>query len=342
MEFSPLSLRKRIIAIELNCMEKNIENTIETHEKMISTVALKHFGEVPESVTRMTTGICNEVYNVKLSDKEVIARLSLVNHFLKGSHNHIPVLKELGLIVPDILAEDYSKTEIPYSYQFLSKLKGVDIGQVMEELTDEQLKSIAKEISFSFDRTKTLPTGGKFGTVWGDFTEFNDSWTELIRAQIDETIERGEKTGTIGEDLKLVLEELYNKYQSYFDRVKPVTFLGDICSKNVMVDEGRFTGFVDLDSLAQGDPLEAIGRIKASWPGTHRGEVYTNAIMDEQGLDSKQREMVLVYALLNRIAWSSENGIQFNQNTSNVVDPDKALRHRQAIDALLSEYEKIQ
>jgi len=323
-------------------MEKNIENNIETHEKMISLVVLKHFGEMPKAVERITTGICNEVYSITLSNKEVIARLSPVDRFLKGSHYHIPMLKELGLVVPEILAEDYSKADIPYSYQFLSKLKGVDIGQVMEDLTDEHLKLIAKEISFAFDQTKTLPTSDKFGVVWGDFTEFSDSWTERMKIWIEETIERGAKTGTIGEDLKLVLENLFNKYQNYFSQIKPVTYLSDICSKNVMVDNGKFTGFVDLDGLTQGDPLEAIGRIKASWPGTHQGEVYTNAIMDEQNLNKQQREMVLAYALLNRIAWSSENGIQFNQNTNSIVDVERATRDKKAIDKLLAEYKQMQ
>jgi hypothetical protein len=49
-----------------------------------------------------------------------------------------------------------------------------------------------------------------------------------------------------------------------------------------MVPEGRFSGLVDLDALAQGDYLDAIGRIKASWYGTRYGNVYTEALMDEQ------------------------------------------------------------
>jgi hypothetical protein len=71
-----------------------------------------------------------------------------------------------------------------------------------------------------------------------------------------------------------------------------------------------------LDGLTQGDPLETVGRIKLSWYGTHRGEVYTNAIMDELSLDAKDRKLVFVCALLNKISWTCENGIQFNQNTN--------------------------
>ncbi len=300
-----------------------------------------HFGEVPKSINRMAIGICNEVYNVVLSDKEVIVRLSLLDRFLKGSHHNIPLLKERGILVPEILAEDYSRKDISHAYQFLTKLKGRDIGLVIEGLSDTQLISIAKEISVVFDKVKTIPANDKFGLVYGDFTEFSDSWTERMHIWIDETIERGASTGILDKTLEVVLTDLYKNYESYFDQVKPITYLDDICSKNVMIDNGVFVGLVDLDGLAQGDPLEAIGRIKASWPGTHYGEVYVNAIMDAQGLNAQQREMVLVYALLNRISWASENGIKFNENTTGVVDHERATRDRKAIDTLLEEYEQI-
>ena len=52
-------------------------------------------------------------------------------------------------------------------------------------------------------------------------------------------------------------------------------------SKNVLIDNGKFSGLVDIDTIVYGDPLEAVGSIKASWFGTHYCEVYTKAIEDE-------------------------------------------------------------
>lgn len=330
-----------IAAKIINIMER-MENKIETHEEMISAVALKYFGEKPSSVERLTTGICNEVYNTKFSGKEIIARLSPVDHFLKGSHYHIPILKKLGISVPDILAEDYSKKDIPYAYQFLSKLDGVDIGVVIEELPDEQLKAIAKEISNIIDKVRTIPSNGKFGDIYGDYSELTDSWVEKIRNTVRVAAQRNEKSNVLDEKLLQFLNELIENNSIYLNQVESVSYLDDICSKNVMVDRGKFSGLVDLDCLAQGDPLEAIGRMKASWAGTHYGEVYTNAIMDNQNLDVQQRKVVLFYAILNRIAWACENGVQFNQNTSSVIDDKKAFQHNKAIEELLKEYKKMQ
>ncbi len=47
--------------------------------------------------------------------------------------------------------------------------------------------------------------------------------------------------------------------------------------------------------------------------GTRHGKVYLDALMHELDLDEKQRKLVTVYALLNQISWTCENGIQFNQ-----------------------------
>jgi hypothetical protein len=316
-------------------MEKIIEQGIESHEGMINRIVLERFGEVPKNIERMTLGICNEVYDVVLAEREIIARLSAEDYFLKGSSKHIPMLKELGLVVPEILGENYAKKEVPYGYQFLSKLPGKDLGYVIEGLSDAELGLIAKQISNVFDRTRTIPASENFGLVFGEYTDFSDSWTERMRIWIAETIERGTQTGVMNEKWQSILEDLFKEYSDYFDQIRPTTYLGDICSKNVMIEDGKFVGLVDLDGLTQGDPLESIGRIKASWPGTHYGKVYAEAVMDAQGLDVEQRKMVSVYALLNRISWATENGIQFNQNTKAVVDEEKLKRDTEAIDILL-------
>ena len=47
--------------------------------------------------------------------------------------------------------------------------------------------------------------------------------------------------------------------------------------------------------------------------------------------------MVAVYALLNRIYWLSEIGVQFNQNTSENIDEKKVQKGNLIIDELIKE-----
>ena len=68
-----------------------------SHESMIKTVIRKHFGKMPSVIERITLGICNEVYCVKLDDNEFIIRLNTDVKYLMGSHDHIPKFKALGI-----------------------------------------------------------------------------------------------------------------------------------------------------------------------------------------------------------------------------------------------------
>ena len=115
----------------------------------------------------MSNGICNEVYLVAAAGREVIIRLHVEPRYMLGSHNHIPVFKSKGISVPDILAEDYSKTDVPFAYQVLSKMEGRDIVDVIETLDDDQLRSRRRDRKH-FRQLSTVPNNGKFGVLWGD------------------------------------------------------------------------------------------------------------------------------------------------------------------------------
>lgn len=317
-------------------------NRDSSYEQMIQWIIQSHFGQMPTFVHRIPIGICNEVYRVGLAHESVIARLSFHDRFLLGSHDHIPKFKALGIRVPDILAEDYSKQEIPLSYQILSKIEGQDLGQVIETLSEQQLRVLAKEIAAIFHKVSRIPASDKFGILWGGGEdELSDTWTERMWIWIEESKERGRHTGVMDRDMNAIADNLYARYQDYFATVQPITYYGDICSKNVMIHHGQFTGLVDLDGLTQGDPLEAVGRINLSWYGTPHGEIYAGAIMDALHLDQAQKEIVTMYSLLNQISWACENGIQLNQNTTTKIDPEKKNKDQSVAKKLAAELKMI-
>lgn len=308
-----------------------------THHKEISQIIQSHFGVEPESFSRLGNGICNEVYAVRADGHEVVVRMHKEPRYLFGSHKHIPLFRSKGIPVPEILAEDYSKAELPVAWQIQTRLAGRDIVDVIHALDDEQLKRIAAEIANVFCQLRDVPNDGRFGIRWGDDDDLTDSWTADIARMTNVVIGWGTRTGLLDDEFEGILRRLNSEYKGYFESVKPVTYYGDICAKNVMVHEGRFSGLVDLDAIAQGDPLEAVGRIKASWYGTHHGAVYTEAVMNELALNAEERQLVTMYALLNRTYWTFENGIQFNQNTTSVVDEQKARTDKAVVRALYKE-----
>lgn len=307
------------------------------HNDAISQIARREFGADPTGVTRMTSGICNDVYTVAIGEREYIFRLKDQARYMLGSRNNIPLFKTKGITVPEILAEDYSLSWLPVAFQIQNKIPGRDLGEVIETLSDDELRAIAGEVANIFRALSTVPNNGKFGVVWGDDKDLVDSWSAEVARVTKVVIGWGRQSGVLDAKLEAVLNRINSEYKAYFDRIRPYTYFGDIAGKNVMVHEGKFSGLVDLDSLAQGDPLEAVGRIKASWYGTHHGTVYSEAVQDALGLPAEQRRIVTMYALLNRTFWTLENGVQFNRNTSRTVDREREANDKHAVDMLLAE-----
>ena len=309
------------------------------HLELVAKIVGKELNEKPQVIERMTMGICNEVYKVTLSNKVVIVRMNKDEFELIGSNKHLPLFASLGIKVPLILASDYTKTLFSYAYQIQSFLPGEDIGVVIETLTDDELKEIAKEIVKIFRALEKLPTNGKYGWVGGDESRLVGSWTEIMKVQKIE--ERNNKTGVVGDELIQKSKELFEEYKGYFDSVPPTYYYDDLSSKNVLIENGKFSGLVDIDTIVYGDPLEAVGGIKASWFGTRHGEVYTKAIEDELDLTKEQRKIVTMYALFSRIWWLSERGIKFNDNTSGEIDEVLVRKDKEIIEGLFAEFKNF-
>jgi hypothetical protein len=56
---------------------------------------------------------------------------------LLSSRDHIPTFKALGITVPDILFENYSKKRILLAYQIQSKIEEKNLSDVIATLTKQ-------------------------------------------------------------------------------------------------------------------------------------------------------------------------------------------------------------
>ena len=205
---------------------------------------------------------------------------------------------------------DYSKRAVSLCYQVQSRLEGTDLGSVIPSLSEQQLRSIAENVAEIFHRLRHVATNGRFGYIYGDDSECRDSWSDVVSEMITEVERRNAATSVVGAELLKVAHDVFRDYEPHFDSVSSTCFYDDISSKHILVHAGRFIGIVDLDGVAYGDPLEAVGRIKACWFGTRYGHEYLSAIEQSLNLTSYQRNVVTAYALLHRICWLSEKGRQ--------------------------------
>jgi len=321
----------------------NTKPKIKINKKIISKLLFDVLNQPVKDIQKMVMGICNEVYLVVLeNNSEVVLRLNKEKKYLYGSHENIPLFKSKNIKVPEIIFEDYSLKKIPYHFQILSKIEGQDIGKIFFKLKNRELKNIAKELASIIIKLKSLPTNGKFGdTVGGPESQF-DSWLDVIKEGVKTIYSRNEKTSVLDEKIKKILDYVIERYSSYFKSIKSEFYYDDMCSKNVMIYNGKFNGLVDLDSIAFGDYLDAIGRIKASWYNTKKGDLYLKTIMNELKLGEREKEMVDVYSIYNLISWTSEQGIQFNSNTSAKIDWDYVEKNKKKIIMMSNEIKNPQ
>ena len=160
---------------------------------IVSEIVKKELREEPIKIERMVIGICNEVYFVTTSTRKVIVRMNVWPGQLNGVETHITLFKSLNIKVPDMLASDYSKKDFPFCYQILSYIEGKDLGLVIESMTRDQLKVLAKEIASIFKKLAAIPTNGKYGWVGKDESKLVDSWAEIMKQ--DEVGKRNDQTG---------------------------------------------------------------------------------------------------------------------------------------------------
>ena len=304
------------------------------NESAIQKIGKKELGGIPQSITRMTIGICNEVYELKYPSASYILRMNKEKEWLYGTHKFLPLFKKLKIKTPAILVEDYTKTHFPFCYQIQTKIEGQDLGVVMSQLSRAELSLIAEEISEIFDKFKALPDAEGFGSLTGLREEQYDSLLQVLEKRRSNILERNKNSQVIDEEIMGIYDQLLEDYRDYFLHLKPKLYYDDICSKNVMIHNGQFTGLVDLDFLMKGDYLEPIGTMLASWYGEELGEFYVNEIMRLQNLNEFQQQVVKVYATLNLILWLSEEGIQFNSNSSSVINWGRVEEKKRKIQGL--------
>lgn len=303
-------------------------------KKIIQAIGKKEFGEFPLEISRKTVGICNEVYELTYPSESYILRMNTEKQWMYGTHKHLPIFKKLEIKTPNILAENYAKTEFPYCYQVLTKLAGKDLGVVIHELSPSNLKGIAHDISDILDKFNSFPVGHDIWEPTGlNETPYDNPFLAYQKQRKD--IDARNKTSQVLEkEILDIHSELLLVFKSYFLQVKPTIFYDDMNAKNVMIHEGQFTGLVDLDFLSKGDYLSAIGMMLACWHGERFGDIYINEIIRLQKLDDFQQKVIKAYAILNIISWTSEAGVKFNANSTGKINWERVKVNKKRIRSL--------
>ena len=134
----------------------------DTTKEIALKILTKELGIDPIKVTRYTNGYCHSVYYVKTNRDEVVLRVTSKENekFYMGSIKWLNELNEIGIPVPKIIKNGHFRE---YFYALISFIPGKDLGDVYQNLTDNQKKNIIKEI---FAIQKKGKFSASYGTLW--------------------------------------------------------------------------------------------------------------------------------------------------------------------------------
>ena len=300
-------------------------------------IAAAIMGEPARSVVRFPTGTSHFVFDiVTVRGRRAVLRLSRQEE-IEAAHGAVYWSRELrprGVPLPELLHADLSLTRYPFPVLLLERLHGDDLGTVYRDLSHAALRALAERLGAIQDVVTRLPRGRGFGyatTADGRFTE--RTWRGVVAASLARSRARIRFAAVFDEGLLDPVEAAAGRF-GYLDRVAATPFLHDITTKNVIVDDARLSGIVDVDDLCFGDPLLLIALIRMALLAHRLDPICSDMWLEIARPDAEQRAAIDLYTLQCCVDFMGEFGHRFNRSDA-LVDPEYRARLHTLYDDLL-------
>lgn len=283
------------------------------------------FHAKPTNIIRNTVGLAGYVYTVVINDTKYVIKISDDKNLIIGSTYWLNKVKDLDIPTPCVIAENL--VNAPY-YFVMSFIPGKDLGLVYSSLLKSEKKIIAKKIIGFQKEIKKLPMAKGFGSLnsYEDSENICSSWEESLLNDINRAEEGIIKNGIFSVEYVLKLKKIVPYFKEYFNSIKPVPFLDDITTKNVLIHEGKLSGIIDLDWISFGDEVLFLGLVTMALLSMKADIDYADYLKDEMNLNEMQERALKFYVLMFCVIFMSEKGMCFNQaEPMKVSEEDKML-----------------
>lgn len=291
------------------------------NEQIISQICLEHFSERLSAIERCAVGQGNYVYMIECAGTKYVFRCSAECNAYSNTIYWLEKLSSIEIPVPKVIGK--GKVE-EYEYLILSYLEGKDIGLVYSQLNDEEKSAIAKEIVHIQEKVAKLELED-VGTDW--------SWCKFIHYMLDRAKERIAANGYFEVEKAERLKKEMVRLKEYFEAVKPVAYLDDVSTKNLLIHHGRISGIIDIDWMGIGDKLTYVALTNMALLNLEYDTDYVKHILEEMRVNGVEKKAFLFYTLMYCVDFMGERGMQFMDKTVEV--------NEQIIDRLNSIYDKL-
>lgn len=288
-------------------------------------------------IERFTTGSHHFVYDVTLENgARVVARLSWPSQVkaADGAVYWSNKLRPLGVPLPKLIYADTSMRDVAFPYVLLERLPGRDLADELDNMTRAERRALAFELAAIQAKVRALPEGKGFGYAFVDDAPHPD-WRSVVFAGIERSRNRIKDVGYFDATWVDRIEAAARKLERYYARIRPVPFLHDITTKNVLIENGKLTGIVDVDSVCYGDVASLVALIRMALIAHGKDASYADDWADALALGDEQREALAFYVADCCLDFMSEIGQGFNRDEAPEIDERYAAHLKRILEQTL-------
>jgi aminoglycoside phosphotransferase (APT) family kinase protein len=313
-----------------------------------AAVIRRELGLEPASVARFPGGLSNYVFEVRFQDHPpLVVRLNRPGagaNFSSAVYWH-SLLAPQGVPLPRLLRHDVEPAGGGLPFMIVSRVPGTDLDVGYPALTGEEKQNIATALTAAQSRAGRLPLASGFGFARsyeaGFARRYEDgrlhpSWVHLLVAELRRSRERIVQRGQVDPRSADQVLAALDRHRQYLDHVQPRCFLDDTALKNVIVQDGRLSGIVDVDWVCFGDPLLPVGLTAARLLRRGWDTDFVSYLSDGLALSSEQRGVVPLYTALWLVNSLALVGRTFGNDAPAILDDEEVPMLTRLLDDVLA------
>jgi len=253
-------------------------------------------------IERCSAGIANYVFIVSTATEKFVLRCSKDANAYHDTVYWLNKLSACEIPIPTVLSQQKYKD---YSYLILSYICGNDIGNVYCTLNDREKKQIAKAVVAIQRKVSRINIS----------TDAEWTWNSVVEEMLNRAEERIKQNRYFDAAKINIIKQLQQEIQEYLDTVQPTPYLDDISTKNLLIDEGKVSGIIDIDWMGFGDMLTFVAMTKVALLNMDLDTKYIDYLLDEIHPNKTEYKAFVFYCLIYCVDFMGERGMTFLDKT---------------------------
>lgn len=298
----------------------NEEKALEIFEKQTAIKASK--------IERCGVGHGNYVYIISDETDKYVIRCSNEDNAYASTIYWLKQLRKVNIPVPEVIANGKYQN---YNYVILSYLDGEDLGIVYPTLSSDEKRIIARDVV----KIQSIAASIELEDIEDGWT-----WNSFIQYMLERAKERIEMNGYFDINKVEQLWEMSGILQDYFHQIEPIAYLDDISTKNLLIENGKVSGIIDVDWIGIGDKLTYAALSNVALLNMGYDTDYVDYLLKEMDISPIERKAFIYYSLLYCVDFMGERGMQFGDKK---IDVNEMIINRlnQIYDNLIIEWNDL-